>query len=171
MDISILVMLHKKLIMLRNKQFIIIIIEGLLIVWLASFMLDEYGHRQHMKDLFVNKTYFLLTDIYNDFIILENGENMKFDVCMDLVTLDTVCQTHRQETNGDFYYPDPTVFGKIAENLYDNAYDKNELRMLISDIQAMIESLSDDTGNAENAKLSYKELNTVFQSFYESWQM
>lgn len=85
--------------------------------------------------------------------------------------MDTVCQTYHQETKGKFYYPEPTVFGKIAENLYDNAYDKNELRMLISDIQAMIESLSDDTGNAENAKLSYKELNTVFQSFYESWQM
>lgn len=159
------------LVIMKKKQSLIIIIESVLVVWLAVFMLAELEHRQDRKEVFVNKVYFLLTDISNDFIILEYGEDITFDVYRNLVTLDTVCQTYAQETKGKFYYPEPTVFGKIASNLHNNVYDENELKMLISDIQIIIQHLSDSTGKAENAELSYEELNTVFQSFYESWQM
>ena len=56
------------LVIMKKKQSLIIIIESVLVVWLAVFMLAELEHRQDRKEVFINKVYFLLTDISNDFI-------------------------------------------------------------------------------------------------------
>lgn len=153
---------------MKKLQFIIIA-ELIIILCLTAFLFSEYRNRQHSKELFINDVYFLLTDISNNLDNIENVNAFSFTAYMNLTRLDAVCQIHNQETSGTFHYNSPGIFGEIVDSIYNNEYDKDELEMMASDIQRMVQDLSDNSGIAENPDLSYDEINDIIDPFYNRW--
>lgn len=151
------------------KKSILYSLLVILILCLAAFGFIGYRKQQRTREVLINKVYFLLTDVSKKLDIIETEEELSFLVCRDLTRLDTVCNIYEEETRGAFHYYKPGMFGKIADDIYANEYTQNELMMMKSDMQRMVQELSDHSGIAENSDLSYEELNNIFDSFYDCW--
>ena len=91
--------------------------------------------------------------------LIEHGE----------VELDLRCVLQSQEMWTAFSYPRPGVFEVIKSNISKGIYTQEELTELAMDIQALIDELSDETGNAENRNIPYKELNGILEIFHRKW--
>lgn len=154
---------------MKKRQFMFII--AALILCLATVGVIGYKKQQRTREVFINKAYFLLTDVSNDLDAKGTEDEVPFWVYLDLTRLDTVCKIYREETRGAFHYYDPGIFGRIVDDIYNNAYDQNELTAMASDMREMIQALSDESGIAENPDLSNKELNGIFEPFYERWEI
>lgn len=136
----------------------VIIAEFLVIILLVYNAFSEYRGHQYVKELFINKSYFLLKDVS------ENIETENYDdVIFNLAELDAIFTMFRQE-NGDFYYRDPGFWRVLANNIRSNGF--TDLASINSEIHEIITNLSDSTGIAENSELSYKELNDIFNPIY-----
>lgn len=153
---------------MKKRQFIFII--AALIICLATVGFIGYKKQQHTREVFINKVYFLLTDVSNNLDPKGTEDEVPFSVYLDLTRLDTVCKIYREETRGAFHYYNPGIFGRIVDDIYSNAHDQNELTAMASDMREMVQALSDESEIAENPDLSNKELNGIFEPFYERWE-
>ena len=145
----------------RKRLFIVVAAEFLIIMLLAFYVFTGYIERQYTKELFINKSYFLLKDV-SEGIEAESYD----DVVLNLVKLDTIFEMFRQETKGNFYYGDPGFWGVFADSIRSKQSNSDDLILLADGIRDVIHNLSDNSGIAENPKLSYKELNDIFDLIF-----
>lgn len=153
----------------KRKTGVILLICAAILV-LSSYVIALECRNQNRKEIFINEAYFLLKDLHSE-ISNHDTESLKLSSSLSeiLVELDLRCVLQSQEMWTAFSYPRPGVFEVIKSNISKGIYTQEELTELAMDIQALIDELSDETGNAENRNIPYKELNGILEIFHRKW--
>lgn len=155
--------------MSKRKTGVILLICVIMLI-LSSYVIASECRNQHRKEIFINEAYFLLKDLYSE-ISDHDTESLKLSSSLSeiLMELDLRCVLQSQEMWTAFSYPRPGVFELLKSNISKGIYTQEELTELSMDIQVLINELSDETGNAENSDLTYKELNGILEVFHRKW--
>lgn len=148
----------------------IILILCVILLLLSCYVIASEYHKKHEREIFINNIYFLLKDFHTE-LTNQKTEDLTLTTGINeiLVELDVRCILQSQEMWSKFSYPRPGIFQLIKSNIDKGIYTQEELRELSVDIQEAIDAMSNETGNFENAALTYKELNSIFETFFRKW--
>ena len=153
----------------KRKTGVILLICAAILV-LSSYVIPLECRNQNRKEIFINEAYFFFFFLHSE-ISNHDTESLKLSSSLSeiLVELDLRCVLQSHEMWTAFSYPRPGVFEVIKSNISKGIYTQEELTELAMDIQALIDELSDETGNAENRNIPYKELNGILEIFHRKW--